>query len=113
MTSDIQLIHVVMWEPTDPHDTAPFEFVWSRDRNQAFRWKRDLLKSGDIATTVYTAALPMPTDGDFATDEQLTRSLHRILDAWPRNRRAPQDQALDGEVVFTNAARRSPLGLRP
>lgn len=96
-----QHTHIVMWEPSDPGSPEPFEFVWTRNP-----WIAETLRSGVLdrvpaGTTVYSATLPLPTDGDFATANGLQRSLARILEGWPRNAMPPASQTIDATVVHT------------
>lgn len=108
MSNSIQLIYVVMWEPTDPVSTKPFEFRWSRDRSEYALWRAEVLDSDSAAAlTVYSAELPVPTDGDFADNMHLEDSLRQILQSWPRNECPPSDQALGGRVRFTRTNRAS------
>jgi hypothetical protein len=98
MPPGIQQIHVVMWEPADRADPTPFEFVWSRNQAKVETRRTNLLAGDGAALTVYSATLPLPTDGDFASNEGLERSLRHILGDWPRNEAPPPDQALSGRV---------------
>ena len=100
MGDSIQLVHVVMWEPSDTSSAAPFEFSWSHSRSEMDAWRAELLECEAVGLTVYSGTLPLPTDGDFADEKRLEHSLRQILGDWPRNQLPPPEQALDGQVVF-------------
>jgi hypothetical protein len=101
---DIQHVHVVMWEPSRHMSPTPFEFMWSRDLREASNWRAEMLNDQSAALTVYSATLPLPTDGDFVSDEGLERSLRHILTDWPRDQAPPSNQALNGRVEHVSAA---------
>lgn len=104
MPNPTQHVHVVMWEPTDPGSSTPFEFIWSRDQEATDARRTNLLAGDGTAVTVYSATLPLPTDGDFASDEGLERSLRHILTDWPRDQAPPANQVLSGRVEHVSAA---------